>query len=130
MQEERQVRNEIVKEVVAGIMKKARAQVDAKQTAQRTVGQSVKQNWGCSQIEHEEKEEDEDWPKEIHMEMQWAEDEKLEEILERRRAEGGSLQAEVLQEVSELVVHEPVSQCEEAKGIEEKKKLNGGPPRR
>ena len=46
---ERQVRNEIVQEVVAGIKKKARVQVDAKQTAQRTVGQRVKQNWACSQ---------------------------------------------------------------------------------
>ena len=43
------------------------------------------------------------------MEMQWDEDEKLEEILERRRVEGSSLQAEVLQKVPELVVHERMS---------------------
>ena len=39
------------------------------------------------------------------MEVRWAEDEKLEEVLERRRMEGNSLQAEVVQKVSELVVH-------------------------
>ena len=39
------------------------------------------------------------------MEVQWSEDEKLEEILERRRMEGGSLQAEVMHKVPELVVH-------------------------
>ena len=42
---ERHVRKEIVQEVVAGLEKKARAQIDAKPTAQRFVGQSVKQNW-------------------------------------------------------------------------------------
>ena len=54
----------------------------------------------------------------------------LEEILERRRAEGSSLQAEVLQKVPDLVVHERMSQGEKAKGIEEKKELKDGPPRR
>ena len=49
------------------------------------VGQSVKQNWDCSQIEHEEEEEEEDWQKENQMEVQWAEDEKLEESLDRKR---------------------------------------------
>ena len=66
---ERQVRNAIVQEMVWGIKKKARAQVDAKQTAQRTVWQSVKQNWDCSQVENEE--EDEDWQEGDQMEMQW-----------------------------------------------------------
>ena len=75
-------------------------------SAQRTVGQSVKQSWDCSQIENEEEEEEEDWQKEDQMEVQWAEDEKLEEILERRRREGSSLKAEVMQKVLELVVHE------------------------
>ena len=50
--------------------------------------QSVKQNWDCSQIENDEEEEEEDWPKENQMEVQW---EKLEESLERRRMEGCSL---------------------------------------
>ena len=41
------------------------------------------------------------------MEVQWDEDEKLEEIVERRRMEGTSLQVEVMQKVPELVIHEP-----------------------
>ena len=44
--------------------KKARVQVVAKQTAQGTVGQSVKQNWACSQIENKEEEEDRSWNEE------------------------------------------------------------------
>ena len=43
---ERQVRNEIVQEVVPGIKKEASAHEDAKPTAKRTVGQSVKQRMG------------------------------------------------------------------------------------
>ena len=87
---EKKVRNEIAQEVVAGIKEKAGVHEDAKSTAQRTVGQSVKQSWDCSQIENEEEEEEEDWQKEDQMEVQWAEDEKLEESLERRRMEGSS----------------------------------------
>ena len=105
-----QVRNEIDLKVVADIEKKARAQVDDKLIARRTVGQSVKQSWDCSQIKVGEEEED-DWQKGDQMEMQLVEDEKLEETSERRRARGVSLQAEVLQKVPELVVHERVSHC-------------------
>ena len=84
--------------MVADIEKKVRAQVDVKPTAPRTVGQSVKHRWDCSQIENEEEDkEDEDWQKEDQMEVQWTEDEKLEEVLERRRMEGYFLQAEVMQ---------------------------------
>ena len=65
------------------------------------------------------------------MERQWIEDEKLEDSLERRRAEGVSLQAKVLQKVPELVVHERMSQCKKLKGIEEnKRKWKDGPRRR
>ena len=88
---ERRIRNDIAQEVVAGIKEKASAHEDAKSTAQRTVGQSVKQNWDCSQLEIEEEGEEEDWQKEDQMEVQWAEDETLEEFLERRRMEGSSL---------------------------------------
>ena len=46
----------------------------------------VKQaSWGCSQIGNEEAEKEEDWQKEDQTEVQWAEDEKLEESLKRRR---------------------------------------------
>ena len=47
--------------MVADIEKKARAQVDDKLIAQRTVGHSVKQSWDGSQIENEEEEEEDDW---------------------------------------------------------------------
>ena len=76
--------------MVAGIKVKATAHDDAKATVQRTDGQSVKQNWDCSQFKNEEEEEEEDWQKENQMEVQWAEDWKLEESLERRRIEGSS----------------------------------------
>ena len=63
------------------------------------------------------------------MELQWVQDEKLEEILERRRVEGVSLQAEVLQKVlelvPELVVHERMSQGDKVKCTKEKKNVKG-----
>ena len=106
---ERKVRNEIVQEVVAGIEGKAKAQVDDKPIAQRTVGHSAKQNGDCSQIENEEEEEG-DWQKEDRMKMQWEEDEKLQEISERGRAEGVPMQAELLQGVPDLAAQERMSQ--------------------
>ena len=51
--------------------------------ARRCRVQSLQQNWDCSPIENEEEEEEENWQKEDQMEVQWAEDEKLDEILER-----------------------------------------------
>ena len=65
----------------------------------------VKRNRDCSQIENEDKEEEEDWQMEDQMGMQCAEDEKLEDILERRRMEEISLHAEVMQKVLEMVVY-------------------------
>ena len=53
------------------------------------------------------------------MGAQWAEDEKLE-VLDRRRMEGSSLQAEVMKKGRELVVHERMSQGEKVKGAKEK----------
>ena len=46
------------------------------------------------------------------VEVQWAEDEKFEESLERRRMEGSFLQLDVMHEVPESVVHERMSQGE------------------
>ena len=57
------------------------------------------------------------------MEVQWGEDEKLEEFLEQRRTERCSLQAELTQKVSELVVHERMSQGEKARGTRENNKV-------
>ena len=83
---------------------------DAKPTLQRTVGQSAKRSWYCSQIEEEEGEED-DWQK--------------EESLERRRREGSSLQAEVKQKVLELLVHERMSDGKGVKCTKEEKTVKG-----
>ena len=58
--------HEIVQKVVADIERKARAQVDDKPIAQRTVGQSVTQSWG-----------EDDRQKKDQMERQWIEDEKV-----------------------------------------------------
>ena len=43
---------------------------DVESTARRIVGQSVKQNLDCSQIENEEEEEEEDWQKEVQVKVQ------------------------------------------------------------
>ena len=117
----RKVRYEIAQEVVAGIKEEAGGHEDAKSTAQRKVGQSVKQSWECSQIENEEEEEEEVWQKENQMELQWAEDEKLEETLGQRRMERYSLLAEVMQKAPESVVHERMSQGKRMKCTKEKK---------
>ena len=71
--EERRNKSEIAQEVVAGIKEKAGVHEDAKGNAQRTAGQSAKQNWICPQIENEkeEEEEEDDWEKENQMEVQW-----------------------------------------------------------
>ena len=49
--------------MVVGINEKASVHNGAKATAQRTAGQSVKQNWDCSQIENEEEGEEENLAK-------------------------------------------------------------------
>ena len=59
------------------------------------------------------------------MAAQWDEEQKLEEILERRRMKGSSLKLEVMQNVPELVVHERMSQGKGVKGLKEKKKVPG-----
>ena len=52
------------------------------------------------------------------MEVQWNEEQKLKETLERRRVE-------VMQNVPEFVVHERMTKGEEVKCTEEKKKVEG-----
>ena len=54
------------------------------------------------------------------MEEQWDENEKLEEILERGRVDGGSSQAETMQKVPDLAAHERMTQKKNVKGFEEK----------
>ena len=71
---------------------KAGGHEDAKSTAQRTAGQSVKQSCDCLQIENEEEEEQEVWQDENQIELRRAE----VETLDQRRMERYSLQAEVM----------------------------------
>ena len=113
----------IAQEVVAGIKERASALDDAKATAQRTAGQRVKQTCHCSQIENEE--EEESWREGDQMAAEWDEEEKLEDILERRRMEGSSLQSDVMRKVPEQVVHERMSQGKGVKGFKEKKTVPG-----
>ena len=93
------IRSGIAQEVVSGIKKKASALDGAKEAAQRSVEQSVMRSWDCSQIENDDEEE-----------------QRLEEILERRRMQGSSLQ---------LVVHQRMSQGKGVKGFKEKKIVPG-----
>ena len=81
---------------IKSIKKWLRYQATAHDDAKRTAEQGFKQNWNCSQIENEEEEEEEDWQKD-QTAAQWDEEQKLEEILERRRMEGNSWQLEVMQ---------------------------------
>ena len=111
--------------MVASIKEEASAQEDAKSTAQRTVGQKVKQNWDCSQIENEEDEEEKGWQEEDQTAEEWDEEQKLEEILDRTWMKGNSLQLEVMQKAPELVVHERMSQGKGVKCIKEKKRVTG-----
>ena len=53
------------------------------------------------------------------MELQWTEDEKLDEILEQRR-EGSALKVDVMQKAPELVVHERMVQGEKSDGCKGK----------
>ena len=93
-----------------------------KNNVKRPGGQSLLRSWDYSQIENEE--EEESWQKKDQMAAQWDDERKLEEILERRRMEGSSVQF-VLQNVPELLVHERKSQGIGVKGIKEKKKMSG-----
>ena len=71
--------------MVTGIKEKVSAHEYDKATAQRTARQSVEQNWDCSQIEHEEEEQEDDWRKENHLEVQCNEDEKMEETFRTKK---------------------------------------------
>ena len=60
------------------------------------------------------------------MEVQCAEDEKLEEIQERRRREGSSLKADVMQRVPELVEHEQMYQGKKSEKQKKRRRLKDG----
>ena len=57
------------------------------------------------------------------MEVQWDDDEKLKEILTRRRMQGSSLQVEDKQKVPESVVHERMSRGKEGNCTKEESEM-------
>ena len=120
---ERRIWSQIAQKVLVGIKENASVHNGAKEAALRPAGQSFMRSWDCSHFENEE--EEESWREEDQMAAQWDEEQKLEEILERRRMEGSSFQLEVVREVPELVVHERMSQGKGVKGFKEKKKVPG-----
>ena len=87
-----------------------------KEAVQKSAGQSFMRSWCCSEIENEE--EEESWREGGQIAAQWEEEQKLEEIVERRRIEGSSLKLEVMQNVLEPMLHEQMSQCKGVKGDE------------
>ena len=118
--EERRIKGNIVKEVVASIQEKVSVDDGVKNNVKIPKGQSFMRSWDCSQMENEE--EEESWREGDHMAAQWDEEQKLGEIFERRSMEGSSVQ---MQNVPELFVHERVSQGTGVKGVNEKKKGSG-----
>ena len=107
--EERRIRGQIVQEVVARTKEKVSVHSGDKDDVKRPVEQSFMRSWDCSQIENEE-EEEESWRERDQMTAQWAEEQKLHEIVEQRRIEGDSLKLEVMRRALEQVVHERLSQ--------------------
>ena len=94
---ERKIRNEITQEVVASIKEEASAISRLHKEQSDNI---------FSKIETARKSKTRKRRKEDQMAVQWDEEQQLEEILERRRMEGNSLQLEVTQKLPELVVHE------------------------
>ena len=76
---ERQIRNEIIKEVIRSSQKIA-LEESCKNEGKRTGGQkNTMQSWDWSQIENEE--EEESWQEGDKMAEQWEEEQHLEEIV-------------------------------------------------
>ena len=59
------------------------------------------------------------------MAAQWEEEQTLEEIMERRRMEGSSLNLDTMQKVLEFVVNERMSQGKRVKSLKVKRKVPG-----
>ena len=79
-----------------------------KNHVKRLGGRSFMRSWDCSQIENDE--EVESWQERDQMAAQWQEEQKMEDILERRRMEGSPVQFEAVQNMPEFFVHERMSQ--------------------
>ena len=78
-------------------------------------------SWDWSQIENFD--EEESWQEGDQMAALWEEEQKLKEIMERRRMEGSSLQLDAMQRVQELVLNERMLQGKRVKSLKEKKKI-------
>ena len=78
-------------------------------------------SWDWSQIENFD--EEESWQEGDQMAALWEEEQKLKEIMERRRMEGSSLQLDAMQRVQELVVNERMLQGKRVKSLKEKQKI-------
>ena len=104
--EEGRVRDEMMKEVIVGIQKRC-IDESAENNEKRTSGQG------------------ESWQEGDQMAAQREEEQELEEIMERRRMEGSSLQLNVMQQVSELVANERMSQGN-GEGFQRKEKEPDG----
>ena len=85
--EERSIRDQIVKEVIAGMEEKV-IDEGVKNKVKRPGGQCFMRSWDCSQIENEE--EEEGWQERDQVAAHWDDEQKLEEILEQRRMEGST----------------------------------------
>ena len=66
------------------------------------------------------------WQEEDQMAAQCDEEQKWEEILERRRMERNSLQLEVMQKVPELVVQEPPTKGKKGRAQKKRRKRKDG----
>ena len=89
--------------MVGGFKEQASAHDDAKSTAQRTSGQSVKHNWDSSK----------DGKRRRGGRGRLA---KMRTSWKCRKTESSSLEANVMQKVPELVAHERMSQNDEVRG--------------
>ena len=74
--------------------KKVGVQDGDKEAVQKPAGHTLMRSWDCSQMVNEE--EEERWREGDQMAAQWEEEQKLEEIVERRGSEGSSLKLEVM----------------------------------
>ena len=74
-----------------------------KNDVKRPVEQSFMRSWDCSRIEDEE--EEETWREGDQMAAQWDGEQKLEDILERRRMEGSTVQSEIMQNALALCMN-------------------------
>ena len=100
---ERQVRHEIIKEVMKS-SEKMTVEERFINEGKRTGGLDPMQSRDCSQIENEK--EEESWQGGDRMAKQREEEQHVDEMVERRRMDGSSLKLDAMHKVPELVVNE------------------------